>query len=53
MHRPLTAAVLRPVLLDEAAQLHIVASGQDDEAMIEALLDHQLAEAAAPTHEEC
>jgi peptidyl-prolyl cis-trans isomerase C len=40
-------------LLDETAQLHIVASGQDDEAMIEALLDHQLAEAAAPTHEEC
>ncbi|CAN7608790.1 peptidylprolyl isomerase [Caballeronia sp. LjRoot31] len=48
----LTAAVLRRVLLDEAAQLHI-ASAQGDELMIEALLDHQLAEAAAPTHEEC
>src|ERR1700722_17354252 len=49
----LAAAVLRRVLLDEAAQLHIVAAAQGDEAMIEALLDHQLAEAAAPTHEEC
>jgi peptidyl-prolyl cis-trans isomerase C len=49
----LTAAVLRRVLLDEAAQLHIVATAQGDEAMIEALLDHQLAETAAPTHEEC
>ena len=53
----LTAAVLRRVLLDEAAQLHVIASGQGDEAVIEALLDHQLAhqldQAAAPTHEEC
>lgn len=48
----LSSAVLRRVLLDEAAQLHLTSS-QDDEAMIEALLDHQLAEAAAPTHEEC
>jgi len=48
----MTAAVLRRVLLDEAAQLHITSS-HGDEAMIEALLDHQLAEAAAPTHEEC
>jgi peptidyl-prolyl cis-trans isomerase C len=48
----LTAAVLRRVLLDEAAQLHII-SAHGDEAMIEALLDHQLAETAAPTHEEC
>jgi peptidyl-prolyl cis-trans isomerase C len=52
----LTAAVLRRVLLDEAAQLNIT-SAEGDEAMIEALLDHQLAhqldQAAAPTHEEC
>ena len=48
----LTSAVLRRVLLDEAAQLHLTSS-QGDEAMIEALLNHQLAEAAAPTHEEC
>ena len=48
----LTAAVLRRVLLDEAAQLHITSS-HGDEAMIEALLDLQLAEATAPTHEEC
>jgi peptidyl-prolyl cis-trans isomerase C len=48
----LTAAVLRRVLLDEAAQLHLAAD-QGDEATIEALLDRQLAEAAAPTHEEC
>jgi peptidyl-prolyl cis-trans isomerase C len=48
----LTSAVLRRVLLDEAAQLHLPSS-HSDELMIEALLDHQLAEAAAPTHEEC
>lgn len=48
----LTAAVLRRVLLDEAARLHI-ASDKGDEAVIEALLDHQLAETLAPTHEEC
>jgi peptidyl-prolyl cis-trans isomerase C len=48
----LTAAVLRRVLLDEAAHLHL-ASNQGDEAMIEALLGHQLTEALAPTHEEC
>jgi len=48
----LTAAVLRRVLLDEAAQLHIT-SAQGDEALIEALLDHQLNQAVAPTHEEC
>jgi len=48
----LSAAVLRRVLLDEAAQLHVVAAGQDDQAMIEALLDHRLAEAAAPMHED-
>ena len=48
----LTAAVLRRVLLDEAAQLHIT-SAHGDEAVIEALLDRQLAEAVAPTHEEC
>jgi peptidyl-prolyl cis-trans isomerase C len=48
----LTAAVLRRVLLDEAAHLHL-ASDKGDELMIEALLDHQLAEALAPTHEEC
>ena len=48
----LTSAVLRRVLLDEAAQLHLTSS-QGDEAMIEALLDHQLAEATAPTREEC
>jgi peptidyl-prolyl cis-trans isomerase C len=48
----LTAAVLRRVLLDEAARLQI-ASDKGDEAVIEALLDHQLAETLAPTHEEC
>ncbi len=48
----LTAAVLRRVLLDEAAHLHL-ASDKSDELMIEALLDHQLNEALAPTHEEC
>jgi peptidyl-prolyl cis-trans isomerase C len=49
----LTAAVLRRVLLDEAARLHL-APERNDELMIEALLNHQLAESTiAPTHEEC
>jgi peptidyl-prolyl cis-trans isomerase C len=48
----LTAAVLRRVLLDEAAHLDISATGSDEQ-LIEAMLDHQLAGTAAPTHEEC
>lgn len=48
----LTAAVLRRVLLDEAAHLDL-ASAASDEQLIEALLEHQIAGAAAPTHEEC
>ncbi|KQR74348.1 hypothetical protein ASG35_19325 [Burkholderia sp. Leaf177] len=48
----LTAAVLRRVLLDEAARLKL-APAASDEQLIEALLDHQLAGTAAPTHEEC
>src|SRR6187402_2539544 len=48
----LTAAVLRRVLLDEAAHLKLAPAGSDEQ-LIEALLDHQLAGSAAPTHDEC
>jgi peptidyl-prolyl cis-trans isomerase C len=48
----LTAAVLRRVLLDEAAHLNL-APTESDEQLIEAMLDQQLAGRAAPTHEEC
>ncbi|SAL23286.1 PpiC-type peptidyl-prolyl cis-trans isomerase [Caballeronia sordidicola] len=48
----LTAAVLRRVLLDEAAHLNL-ASASNDEQLIEALLDHQLAGSVGPTQEEC
>jgi peptidyl-prolyl cis-trans isomerase C len=48
----LTAAVLRRVLLDEAAHLNL-APADSDEQLIEAMLDHQLAGSPAPTHEEC
>jgi len=48
----LTAAVLRRVLLDEAARCGI-ASGASDEATIEALLTRETADVPDPTHEEC
>lgn len=50
LQRATTAVVLRHVLLDEAAQLGI--KGQDDEAVVAALLDHAVPD-TQPERSEC